>query len=211
MSRLLTCTDRGFRFMAEQLVVRAEQALEARIGSEHALVADVRARLASARLDLDFTRIYAPADGYVTDLQLRDGSYFDTGQPPLTCIDDSQWEVVANVRESCLGRLAPGQPALVSFKYYPGRFFTATLRSVGWGVREGQGAPSGSLPAVPEVKGWIPQAQRFQVRLALGDPGALPLRVGMTATVSVCTEPDNPLNPVTEAVHRILSWLDYLS
>src|SRR5258708_25206886 len=40
---------------------KAEQALAARIGEEHALVAEVQAQLAEARLNLDWTRIYAPA------------------------------------------------------------------------------------------------------------------------------------------------------
>jgi multidrug resistance efflux pump len=194
-----------------KLVLKAEQALEARIGSEHAFVAEVKAQLATAKLDLEWTRIYAPADGYVTDLQLREGAYAHAGQALLTCIDDSRWLVVANVRESCLERLEAGQPAQVSFKSYPGRRFAAHVFSIGWGVGEGQGSPSGTLPRVKEARGWIPTAQRFQVRLALDDPQALPLRVGMTSTISVYTDPDCPLNPVTEAVHQFLAWLDYLS
>ncbi len=194
-----------------KLVLRAEQALEARIGSEHALIAEVKAQLASAKLDLEWTRIFAPADGYVTDLQLREGAYAHVGQPLLSCIDDSQWLVVANVRESCLERLAAGQPAQVSFKNYPWRRFAAHVFSVGWGVGEGQGTPSGSLPQVREARTWIRVAQRFQVRLALDDPNAVPLPVGMTSTISVYTEPDCPLNPVTEAYHQFLAWLDCLS
>ncbi len=194
-----------------KLVQRAEQALEARIGSEHALIAEVKAQLATARLDLEWTRVHAPADGYVTDLQLLEGTYARAGQALLTCIADRQWLIVANVRESCLGRLAAGQPAQISFKSHPGIRFPAHVVSVGWGVGEGQGTPSGALPKVPDLKGWLPVAQRFQVRLALDDPQALPLRVGMTATISVYTDPDCRLNPVTEAVHQFLAWLDYLS
>jgi multidrug resistance efflux pump len=194
-----------------KLVQRAEEAVEAKIGSEHALIAEVKALLALAKLDLSFTRIHAPADGYVTDLQLREGAYAHVGQPLLTCIDDGQWLIVANTRESCLERLAPGQPAWVSFKSHPGRRFAAHVFSVGWGVGEGQGRPSGTLPEVKDVKGWLPSAQRFQVRLTLDDPRAVPLRVGMTATTSIYTDPQNPLNPVTEGVHQFLSWLDYLS
>jgi multidrug resistance efflux pump len=194
-----------------KLVLRAEQALEARIGSEHALIAEVKAQLASAKLDLEWTRIFAPADGYVTDLQLREGAYARAGQAVLTCIDDGQWLVVANLRETCLERLATGQAAQVSFKSYPGRRFPAHVFSVGWGVGEGQGTPSGTLPKVPELKGWIPVAQRFQVRLALDDPRELTLRVGMSATISIYTESENHLNPVTEGLHQFLAWLDYLS
>src|SRR5207245_2318022 len=60
---------------------KVEQALAARIGEEHALVAEVRAQLAEARLNLEWTRIYAPANGYVTNVQLREGSYVHVGTP----------------------------------------------------------------------------------------------------------------------------------
>ena len=45
----------------------------ARIGEEHALVAEVNAQLDQARLDLAWARVYAPCDGLITDLQLREG------------------------------------------------------------------------------------------------------------------------------------------
>lgn len=193
-----------------KLVQRAEQALEARVGNEHALIAEVKAQLASAKLNLDFTRIHAPADGYVTNLQLRPGAHVQVGQPVLTCIDTGEWLIVANFRESCLERLSVGQPALVSFNSYPGRTYPAKVFSVGWGVVQGQGIPSGQLPAVPNVTGWIKVAQRFQVRIQLDDPADVPMRVGMSTCVSVYTDPDCQLNPVTEALHQVLAWLDYL-
>ena len=113
------------------------------IGSEHALVAEVKAQLADARLNLEWTRIYAPANGYVTNVQLRDGSYAYAGKPVLTFIDAEQWWVVANYRENCLERIRAGQPVGLTFNTYPGRVFSGTVQSVGWGVDEGQGVPSG--------------------------------------------------------------------
>src|SRR5438132_10722898 len=126
---------------------KAEQALAARIGEEHALVAEVRAQLAEARLNLEWTRIYAPANGYVTNVQLRQGSYVHVGTPVLTCIDGDQWWVVANYRENSLEYLRPGQRVGLSFNTYPGRIFPGVVKTVGWGVYQGQAAPSGNLPA----------------------------------------------------------------
>ena len=56
----------------------------------------------------------------------------------------------------------------------------------------------------------IPPAQRFQVRLTLDDPGAVPLRVGMTGSVSVYTDPEGELNPVTRTWHKVIAWLYHL-
>jgi multidrug resistance efflux pump len=189
---------------------KAEQALAARIGTEHALVAEVEAQLAEARLNLEWTRIYAPVDGYVTNVQLREGSYIHIGTPVLTCIDGDQWWVVANLRENSLENVRPGQRVGLTFNNYPGRIFAGKVESVGWGVNQGQGTPSGTLPAVPEPQNWIRLAQRFQVRITPELPPDSPLRVGATATVAVYTREDFWLNDVTEFWQQIEAILEHL-
>jgi multidrug resistance efflux pump len=191
-------------------VRKAEQALAARIGKEHALVAEVEAQLAEARLNLDWTRIYAPATGYVTNVQLREGSYVHVGTPVLTFIDGEQWWVVANFRENSLENVRPGQRVGLTFNTYPGRIFPGVVESVGWGVNQGQGTPSGNLPAVAEPQNWIRLAQRFQVRVTPQLPSGYPLRVGATAGVAVYTRQEYWLNGVTEVVQKIEAALDYL-
>jgi multidrug resistance efflux pump len=205
-------------------VRRIEAALDARIAGEHALVAQgkarvtaeqaavaqVKAQLAEARLILAYTRVRAPCDGLVTDLQLREGCYAHVGQPVMTLIDTGRWLVVANFRENSLARLRAGQPARVALRGVPGRIQGAHVVSVGWGVSQGQGVPSGQLPDVKAPTSWVPPAQRFQVRLALDEPDAVPLRVGMTGSVVVYTESGGVLNDVTDCWHRVLAWLYYL-
>jgi multidrug resistance efflux pump len=191
-------------------VRKAEQALAARVGDEHALVAEVEAQLAQARLNLEWTRVYAPANGYVTNVQLRDGSYVHVGAPVLTCIDGDQWWVVANFRENGLENVRPGQRVGLTFNAYPGRTFLGVVQTVGWGVDQGQGAPSGTLPAVGEPKNWIRLAQRFQARITPDMPPGHVLRVGATASAAVYTRDDFWLNGVTETVQNIEAALEHL-
>jgi multidrug resistance efflux pump len=191
-------------------VRKAEQALAARIGAEHALVAEVQAQLAEAQLNLEWTRVHAPCDGLITDLQLREGAYTSIGRAVMTLIETSRWLVVANFRENALVRLREGQPAKVALRSFPGRLMDARVVSVGWGVSQGQGAPSGQLPDVKVPGSWIPPAQRFQVRLTLDDSESLPLRVGMTGSVVVYTEPEGVLNQVTGGWHQVIAWLYHL-
>ena len=198
------------RQQGEAQVRKAEQALAARIGEEHALVAEVEAQLAEARLNLEWTRIYAPANGYVTNVQLREGSYVHVGAPVLTCIDGDQWWVVTNFRENSLENIRPGQRVGLTFNTYPGRIFPGVVESVGWGVDQGQGAPSGSLPAIPEPQNWIRLAQRFQVRITPQLPPGHPLRVGATASVAVYTQDEYWLNGVTEFFQKIEAALEHL-
>jgi multidrug resistance efflux pump len=191
-------------------VRKAEQALAARIGEVHALVAEVEAQLAQARLNLEWTRVLAPANGYVTNVQLREGSYVHVGTPVLTCIDGDQWWVVANLRENGLEHVRPGQRVGLTFNTYPGRVFAGVVQTVGWGVGEGQGLPSGSLPAIGEPKNWIRLAQRFQVRITPQMPPEYPLRVGATASVAVYTREEYWLNRVTETIQEIEAALEHL-
>jgi multidrug resistance efflux pump len=191
-------------------VRRVEEALNARIAGEHALVAQVKAQLAEARLNLAYTRVHAPCDGLITDLQLREGAYVHVGQAAMTLIDTGRWLVVGNFRENSLARLREGQPARVALRGLPGCLIDARVVTVGWGVSQGQGVPSGQLPDVKIPTSWVPPAQRFQVRLMLDDPESVPLRVGMTGSVAVYTEPEGMLNDVTRFWHQVIAWLYYL-
>lgn len=83
------------------------------------------------------------------------------------------------------------------------------MTSVGWGVSQGQGIPSGQLPDVKIPTSWVPPAQRFQVRLTLDDANSIPLRVGMTGSVAVYTD-SGRISRVTRFWHKVIAWLYYL-
>jgi multidrug resistance efflux pump len=192
------------------IVQRIQDALSARISGENAMVAQVKAQLAEARLKLDYTQVHAPCDGLITDLQLREGAYVHTGQAAMTLIDTGHWLVIANFRESSLAHLHEGQPAHVALRGLPGQLLEAHISSIGWGVSQGQGIPSGQLPDVKIPSSWIPPAQRFQVRLTLDNQEEVPLRVGMTGSVAIYTEPQGALRHVTRFWHKVIAWLYYL-
>ncbi|MFN4259046.1 MAG: HlyD family secretion protein [Gemmataceae bacterium] len=191
-------------------VLRLEEALNARIAGDHALVAQIKAQLAEAQLNLLYTRVHAPCDGFITDLQLLEGTYLHVGQAAMTLIDTSRWLVVANFRENSLARLRAGQPARIALRGVPGQLHDAKVSSVGWGVSQGQGVPSGQLPDVKVPASWVPPAQRFQVRLTLNEPKSIPPRVGMTGSVAVMTEPSGILNDFTELRLLLIAWMYYL-
>ena len=95
-----------------------------------------RRELDQAKLNLEWTRIYSPANGYVTNVQLREGSYIHVGTPVITCIDGENWWVVANFRENAMAELRSGQPARVAFRSAPEGSLRATLfPSAGASVR----------------------------------------------------------------------------
>lgn len=170
---------------------RSEAALSVTVDGEFAQIRRVEAELALAEYDLERTIVYAPFDGYVTNLQLIEGAYVDVGDQVLTFVDADDWWLVANFRENSLRRIEPGQRARVALAVYPGRVFDAYVESVDWGVSLGQGVPSGELPTVTTPATWVRLEQRFPVRLRLAQTDVRPsLRVGGRVTVTVVTDDD---------------------
>ena len=183
-------------------------------GEENPQVRQARTALDQARLDLLYTTVTAPADGFITNLRLSAGQYVNRGQPVLSFVDaDSVW-LTAYLRENQLGKVAPGNEVRVAFDLLPGHLFNGRVDSVGWGVTRGGEAPVGNLPDVQSQKGWLRDPQRFPVRIVL-KPEAnntlrdLPLRNGAQANVLILTDPHSWLNPIGRLWLRIVSWFSY--
>jgi len=189
----------------------AEAQLDAVVDGEHALVHRAKAALAAAELQLAETKVEAPSDGIVTNLQLSVGAYVNIGTQVMTLIDTAEWRMVANFPENALSRIAPGQRAELTLRMYPGRVFEGSVESVNWGVSTGQGLPSGELPAVAAPQNWMLPSQRFPVRLRF-DPQQddLPLRVGATGIVTVYTGGGPLMAGLAQFWMRLRSLLAYL-
>ena len=190
---------------------KLENQLAAKIGDDHASVKQVEAELAQAKLRLAWSTVKAPSDGRVDDLQLSVGTYIDAGTAVLSFVDTRRWWVVANYQENALSVIRPGQDVALSFFMYPGSLVHGRVESVGWGVSQGQGVPSGSLPEIDNPTAWIARSQRFQVRIAVDDMGPdLPLRVGATARVVVFAQPGGLMNVPARFWLWVGSQLDYI-
>ena len=190
----------------------ARQALEYTIDGEYALVREIESQLAYAKYNLAQTTVYAPSDGYVTNLQLVNGAYASIGDAVLTFVDDESWWIVANFRENSVGRVKKGQSAELTISMYPGKIFKAEVENTDWGVSAGQGIPSGYLPDVENPDSWFSLSQRFPVRLKITnlDEEKYPLRVGATASVAVFTEGGLILNGLAGLWLRIASVINYI-
>lgn len=203
-------TKRAMLAEARTRRIKAEVNLAAKVDGVNAIVSKAEADLKRARYDLEHTRITAPTNGIVTNLQLTPGTYVAAGQPVLTFVDTDSWWIVANMRENSLPRLHAGQRARIALSLAPGRIFPAEVVSVGWGVSGGQGVPSGDLPDIKSPTDWVTLAKRFPVRLRLTADDPPPLRVGGAVTVVIYTS-DNPiLNGLADLWLWISSEINYL-
>ena len=176
--------DRGA--ISEQSLVRKENDLLV----AKADVEVARANLHSAKLDLDFTEVRAPVDGYVTNLLLRYGSQTVANQPALALIDTNSFWVHGFFKETQIENIRPGNKVVVKLMSYPDAPLEGVVESMGWGIAQQDGAPAADLlPSINPSFDWIRLAQRIPVRIRLTQvPEEVDLRVGTTASVFVTTE-----------------------
>src|ERR1700748_2107539 len=77
------------------------------------------AAVKQAELNLTYTKIKAPIDGYITNKKVATGDYLQLGQTLMALVPPRVW-VTANFKETQLRNMRPGQPALISVDAYPG-------------------------------------------------------------------------------------------
>jgi len=164
---------------------RAEKLL-AQVGDLNASVEAARAAVRSAELDVEYCRVVAPFDAYVTNLNIAVGEYAREGQQVFALVDTREWWVIANFRETYVRSIRPGANADVFLMAYPHRRFHGVVQGIGWAIRASDGTAAGILPAVEPTLDWVRLAQRFPVRIRLepADPER-PYRMGATAVVTI--------------------------
>ncbi len=181
--------------MSEQEVIRKSNAM--RKAEAGVLVAE--ADLRNAQLDLEFTQQKAPVDGYVTNLNLRQGSQAVANQPALALIDINSYWIHGFFREDRIAGINAGDRAIVTLMSYPDRPLGGRVDSLGWGIAQEDGSTGYNLlPNINATFEWIRLAQRVPVRIHLVDPpDDIQLRVGTPASVMVMTgESSNVAKPV---------------
>ncbi len=159
------------------------------IGKDNPQVRAALAALRQAELNLEFTEVRAPADGFVTNLDLRLGTQAVANQPALALVDVSSFRVEGYFRETRIGRIDAGDHAVITLMTYPDTPLTGYVDSVGWGIAQQDGSTGESLlPNISPTFEWIRLAQRIPVRVQLTDvPEEIKLRVGTTCSVLVMT------------------------
>ena len=146
--------------------------------------------LRGAQLNLGYTRIYAPVDGYVSNVDFQIGTQAVANTPILALVESGSFWVFGYFRESEIGRFAIGDPARVTLMAYPDTPLAGTVESLGWGIAPSDGNTGVKLlPSIKPVFQWIRLAQRIPVRIRLEDvPAGVELRFGLTASVMVMAQ-----------------------
>jgi multidrug resistance efflux pump len=135
-------------------------------------VAAVRAELEGARFNLAQCRVKAPADGYVVDWQVQEGTMIVPTPMAAagTFIETGDTAVVAVFPQNYLSYVRPGNEVELVLDPYPGRLFQGAVDTVIEATGEGQFAPGGTIP--PGRHHWFPGDAGREDSLARGHAGA---------------------------------------
>jgi membrane fusion protein (multidrug efflux system) len=162
--------------------------IDAQIRVAHAATEFARAHVAAsdaalslAKLQLAYTKVYAPESGWLSKLMAHPGQLLSPMSPIAELVPEKTY-VIANFKETQIGDMRPGQPADIAVDALPGQKFSGWIES----LSAGTGARFSLLPADNASGNFIKVVQRVPVRVAFSGTadGAL-LRAGLSAQVTV--------------------------
>ncbi len=155
----------------------------AKAKAAHAQVDAAEASLALAELEVEHTKIYAPADGMLSKKTVAVGQFINVGQAIAQLVPNEVW-VTANFKETQVATLHPGQPVEVEVDAYGGAKFHGEVESFSGAT----GSRFALLPPDNASGNFTKVVQRVPVRIRMNDqPEDKPLRPGMSVVVVVDT------------------------
>ncbi|HEU4569783.1 MAG TPA: HlyD family secretion protein [Gemmatimonadales bacterium] len=160
-------------------------AAQAALTGADARLAAAQAAVDNARLQLTYTRILAPVDGIIAKRSLEAGALVSPGQQVMAVVPTHGVWVTANLKETELEGVTPGDPAEIRVDAYPGKVFHGAVES----VSPATGARFALIPPDNATGNFTKVVQRVPVRIAITDTATatMPLRPGMSVVVEITT------------------------
>jgi membrane fusion protein (multidrug efflux system) len=163
---------------ARQQVIAAQQ----QIAVAQAVVKQRQADLDNAKLQLSYTTLVAPANGFVSKKNVQPGQVVSPGQQLLGLVSSGKTWVIANFKETQLENMKVGQTAKLEIDAYPNEDFEGHIES----LSAATGARFALLPPDNSTGNFVKVTQRVPVKIVLNkeDPEH-PLRAGMSVNAIV--------------------------
>jgi membrane fusion protein (multidrug efflux system) len=159
--------------LVPEQIRQAVSAVEERI----AQVDQAQAQLAQADLDVGYTEVRAPSDGFVTMRSVQLGDYVTTGSTMFLIVTPEVW-ITANYKESQLGRMRPGDAVDIKIDAYSGYRLSGHVQS----IQYGSGSRFSAFPAENATGNFVKIVQRVPVKIVIDrglDPNR-PLPLGLS-------------------------------
>lgn len=153
-----------------------------RIAQNDAGIELAKALLETAELNLSYTVITAPCDGFASRKEIQIGQLVQPGQTLLDVVDTSDVWITANYKETQLKHIHPGSEVEIKVDAIPGKTFSGKVVS----LSSATGAAISLLPQDNSAGNFVKVRQRIPVRIELADDGDLNLlRAGMNVECEV--------------------------
>ena len=162
----------------KQVDIRADDA-----GTAEAAVAQERANLANAELQLSYTTIASPIDGVVTHKSVEVGQVIAPGQGLMAVIPLHDTWITANFKETQLADVRTGQRAEIHVDMY-GKTVEGKVDSIAGST----GARMSLLPPENATGNFVKVVQRIPVKILVNKDEGLILRPGMNVDVTIFTK-----------------------
>ena len=153
------------------------------VGTASAAVAEARANLEAAELQLSYTTVTASIDGVVTRKSVEQGQIVQPGQGLMALIPLQDTWVTANFKETQLADVHPGLRAEIHVDMYG--------KSVGGRVDSIAGATGSRMSLLPPENAtgnFVKVVQRIPVKILVDRQEDLILRPGMNVDVTIFTK-----------------------
>ena len=179
---------RAVDLLAKNVISREQY--DDQVQAFEAAKADVEAAQAAvenAQLNLEFTTVVSPVDGYLTNVNTSPGTYVAAGEQLLALVDTSTFWVAAYFKETQISHVQPGDKVRITLMGHNGQPFDGEVVSTAWGIFVQDGSTVGNqmLPDVQQTVDWVRLPNRFPVRVHVTGQPPVPLRIGQTASVAV--------------------------
>lgn len=193
----------------QKLSAKTREGQLSEVAQARAALQQLTAQVAEARWQLEQTTVYAPADGSVINLQLREGSYAASLPltPVMSFVEREQW-VLAMFAQNELGFVAPGNEAEIALKTRPNQIIKCEVDSVVWASSTGQLPISGMIPQSGTTP--LPPG-RIAVRLRpTGRDVKTFIAMGAQGQGAIYTEHGKLIHIVRRVIIRVGTKLDWL-
>lgn len=137
---------------------------QSEIGTAQAGIEQAEAAVRGAELELSYTKIYAPEDGFVTRKNVQEGQLVQPGAALMAISQTDVW-IVANFKETQLEHMKIGQPVDVKIDAFPGRTFRGRIES----FQAGTGSAFSVLPAENASGNFVKVVQRVPVKIVFDE------------------------------------------
>lgn len=170
--------------VASQVALQIRQQ-ETNVEARQQQVEQAKAQLSTADLNISYTQVRAPYDGFVTKRNVQLGTLVQAGSSLFSLVSPEIW-VTANFKESQLQHMNPGDKVEISVDAWPDMKLEGHVDS----IQMGSGSRFSTFPSENATGNYVKIVQRVPVKIVIDkglDPNH-PLPLGLSVEPKVTVE-----------------------